>query len=115
MRYFYPDAPDALSAKKQFLKEHLLNTLAEHHLEVNPDKVIETEPNQPWTFLGLECNGRHIDVSRISIDKLKAKMRRKSRAIESGKEPKVKRGGWRQEPLLSTSIKSCTHQKAKVK
>lgn len=22
MRYFYPDAPDALSAKKQFLKEH---------------------------------------------------------------------------------------------
>lgn len=41
MRYFYPDAPDALSAKKQFLKKHLLNTLAELHLEVNPDKVIE--------------------------------------------------------------------------
>ena len=45
MKYYYPYAIDALSAKKQFLKEHLLNTLAELHLEVNPDKVIETTPN----------------------------------------------------------------------
>ena len=75
-----------------FAKERLLNTLAELHLEVNPDKVIETAPNQPWTFLGFECNGRHIDVSRISIDKLKAKMRRKSRAIEKWKRTKGKEG-----------------------
>ena len=76
----------------EIAKEHLRNTLAELHLEVNPDKVIETEPNQPWTFLGFECNGRHIDVSRISIDKLKAKMRRKSRAIEKWKRTKGKEG-----------------------
>jgi hypothetical protein len=74
-------------------KRCLLNTLAELHLEVNPDKVVETESNQPWTFLGFECNGRQIDVSRISIDKLKAKMRRKARALERWKRTKGK-DGW---------------------
>lgn len=72
-------------------KEKLLNTLAEVHLEVNPDKVVETVPSQPWTFLGFECNGKEIDVSKVSVEKLKAKMRRKSRALDrwrrsSGKE-----------------------------
>ena len=42
--------------------------------------------------MGFECNGRQIDVSRISIDKLKAKMRRKSRAIEKWKRTKGKEG-----------------------
>lgn len=74
-------------------KERLLNTLAELHLEVNPDKVVETEPNQPWTFLGFECNGSHIDVSRISVDKLKAKMRRKARSIDRWRRTKGK-DGW---------------------
>lgn len=80
---------DALEA----VKEHLRNTLAELHLEVNPDKVIETAPNQPWTFLGFECNGSHIDVSRISVDKLKAKMRRKARSIDRWRRTKGK-DGW---------------------
>ena len=74
-------------------KERLLNTLAELHLEVNPDKVVETQPDEPWTFLGFECNGRQIDVSRISIDKLKAKMRRKARRLERWKRVKGK-DGW---------------------
>lgn len=77
----------------EIAKEHLRNTLVELHLEVNPDKVIETAPNQPWSFLGFECNGRQIDVSRISIDKLKAKMRRKARALERWKRTKGK-DGW---------------------
>ena len=74
-------------------KERLLNTLAELHLEVNPDKVVETVPGQPWTFLGFECNGRQVDVSRVSIDKLKAKMRRKARRLERWKRVKGK-DGW---------------------
>lgn len=74
-------------------KECLLNTLAELHLDVNPDKVVETQPDEPWTFLGFECNGRQIDVSRISIDKLKAKMRRKARRLEQWKRVKGK-DGW---------------------
>lgn len=73
-------------------KEKLLKTIAELHLEVNPDKVVETAPGQPWTFLGFKCNGREIDVSRISVEKLKAKMRRKARAIDRWRKTNGKEG-----------------------
>ena len=73
-------------------KERLQNALVEFHLEVNPDKVSETVPGQPWTFLGFECNGRQVDVCRISVEKLKAKMRRKSRALERWKRTTGKEG-----------------------
>ena len=67
--------------------------LEAYALEVNPDKVVETAPNEPWTFLGFECNGKEIDVSRISVQKLKAKMRRKARALEQWKYTN-KKDGW---------------------
>ena len=73
-------------------KARLLNALAEFHLEVNPSKVSETVPGEPWTFLGFECNGREVDVCRISIEKLKAKMRRKSRELEKWKRAGGKEG-----------------------
>ena len=74
-------------------KEKLLNTLAEVHLEVNPDKVVETAPAQPWTFLGFECDGKEIDVSKVSVGKMKAKMRRKARSIDRWRREKGK-DGW---------------------
>lgn len=50
-------------------------------LEVNHSKEIYTRPNEKWSFLGFEyCDGK-IDVSNVSISKLKAKMRRKMRSI----------------------------------
>ena len=90
----YSDDIILFSKEKYILdaaKERLLNKLSYLRLEVNPDKVVETAPEQPWTFLGFECNGRQIDVSKVSVEKLKAKMRRKSRALDrwrrsSGKE-----------------------------
>ena len=74
-------------------KERLLNALADFHLEVNPSKVSETVPGQPWTFLGFECNGWQVDVCRISVEKLKAKMRRKSRELEKWRR-KAGKEGW---------------------
>lgn len=73
------------------LKLHQM--LETYGLEVNPDKVVETAPNEPWTFLGIEYNGKEIDVSRISVQKLKAKMRRKARALERWKNTN-KKDGW---------------------
>ena len=73
------------------LKLHQM--LEAYGLEVNPDKVVETAPNEPWTFLGFEYNGKEIDVSRISVQKLKAKMRRKARALERWKYTN-KKDGW---------------------
>ena len=74
-------------------KEKLLNTLAEVHLEVNPDKVVETDPAQPWTFLGFEYDGKGIDVSKVSVGKMKAKMRRKARSLDRWRRAKGK-DGW---------------------
>ena len=71
----------------------LQQMLEAYGLEVNPDKVVETAPNEPWTFLGFEYNGKEIDVSRISVQKLKAKMRRKARALERWKNTN-KKDGW---------------------
>ena len=54
---------------------------------------MEPPPGQQWTFLGFECNGERIDVSKISVQKLKAKMRRKARALEKWRRVKEK-DGW---------------------
>ena len=62
-------------------KKYLIDSLGKYHLEVNPDKVVETLPGEPWTFLGFECDGKDIDVSAVSVAKLKAKMRRKARSL----------------------------------
>ena len=74
-------------------KERLHKYLSVHNLEVNQAKVKETLPGQPWTFLGFECNGNQIDVSRVSVQKLKARMRRKSRALDRWRRATGK-DGW---------------------
>jgi hypothetical protein len=74
-------------------KVRLHEFLSKYHLGINSDKEVETTPGQPWTFLGFECNGKQIDVSRISVQKLKAKMRRKARALEKWRRVKGK-DGW---------------------
>jgi retron-type reverse transcriptase len=80
---------EALDAAKTKLHKRL----AEFYLEVNPDKVVETAPYEPWTFLGFECKGKEIDVSKISVQKLKAKMRRKARALARWRKTN-KKDGW---------------------
>ena len=74
-------------------KEILHEFLREFNLEINTDKEIETEPGEPWTFLGFECDGKTIDVSKLSMQKLKAKMKRKSRALRRWAEVNGK-DGW---------------------
>lgn len=74
-------------------KVRLYEFLHKYHLGINSDKEVETTPGQPWTFLGFECDGKQIDVSRISVKKLKAKMRRKARALEKWRRVKGK-DGW---------------------
>lgn len=55
--------------------------LSEAGLSVNPSKENRYAPKEEWVFLGVSyCDGV-IDVAPISVDKLKAKMRRKTRAL----------------------------------
>ena len=55
--------------------------LAEAGLRINPDKEARTGPGEMWTFLGICYQDGVIDVAPVSVEKLKAKMRRKSRAL----------------------------------
>lgn len=73
-------------------KKMLHRFLSECHLEINTDKEVETSPGEPWTFLGFECDGRNVDVSKVSVMKLKAKMKRKARALRRWADNNGKEG-----------------------
>ncbi len=62
--------------------------LSDAGLTVNPAKEARTAPGEPWTFLGICCQNGAVDVAPISVKKLKAKMRRKTRALERWKARK---------------------------
>ena len=74
-------------------KHQLHESLNEYHLAINHDKEVETIPGQKWTFLGFECDGKDINVCEVSVQKLKAKMRRKARALRRWSEVNGK-DGW---------------------
>ena len=74
-------------------KDHLQESLKEFHLDINHDKEVETVPGQKWTFLGFECDRKEIDICEVSVQKLKAKMRRKARALHRWAEVNGK-DGW---------------------
>lgn len=74
-------------------KTQLHEMIKELNLDINHDKEVETAPGQKWTFLGFECDGKEIDICEVSVQKLKAKMRRKARALRRWAEVNGK-DGW---------------------
>ena len=56
--------------------------LAGAGLELNPDKEQLFSPEDGWTFLGFSYINGVIDIAPATVAKLKAKMRRKTRALE---------------------------------
>ena len=60
----------------------ILQALKSRKLCVNPEKEARTAPGEPWTFLGISYADGSIDVSPVSAEKLKARIRRKARAIK---------------------------------
>jgi hypothetical protein len=92
----YSDDIILFSKDKETLEQakvFLHNYLSDYHLEINPSKVIETHPGESWTFLGFECDGKAIDVSNVSVQKLKSKMKRKAKALRRWAEVNRK-DGW---------------------
>jgi len=59
----------------------ILRFLQEGGLTVNPAKEARTAPGEMWIFLGICYREGTIDVAPASVEKLKAKMRRKTRAL----------------------------------
>ena len=62
--------------------------LADAGLSVNPAKESRTAPGEQWIFLGFACRGGVIDIAPASLEKLKAKMRRKARALARWRDRK---------------------------
>lgn len=91
----YSDDIIIFTKDKQILEDaklRLHDSLDQYNLSINHDKEVETSPGEPWTFLGFECDGKVIDVSKVSVEKLKAKMRRKARALNRWRESTGKEG-----------------------
>ena len=62
-------------------RREILELLNRYHLAVNPDKEEISQPGEPWVFLGFSYHKGVVDISPAARDKLKAKMRRKTRAL----------------------------------
>ncbi len=62
--------------------ERIRTFLAEAGLTVNPDKEQFFAPEEGWTFLGFSYREGTVDIAPVTVAKLKAKMRRKTRALD---------------------------------
>ena len=60
--------------------------LAEHGLALNPAKESFFAPAEGWVFLGFLCRDGKVDIAPASLEKIKGKMRRKTRALLRWKE-----------------------------
>lgn len=76
--------------EQERIKQKLFTILESYHLTLNTEKEISTSSNEPWTFLGLKYDTEKIDISDIALKKIKAKMRRKTRALIRWKNIKNK-------------------------
>ena len=72
-------APTEAEARAQAAR--LRTALGEKGLALNPRKEAWFSPETGWTFLGFCCRAGRIDIAPATLDKLKAKMRRKTRAL----------------------------------
>ncbi len=70
----FADSKDALNACQEELTAHIY----EKGLTLNPDKVQIYAPKEGFDFLGFHYQDGKIDLSRISKEKMKHKLRRKA-------------------------------------
>ena len=72
--------------KARACRDEIRAFLTERGLSINPDKECFSAPGEAFTFLGFSIAGRTIDIAEASVDKLKKKMRRKTRALKRWQE-----------------------------
>ncbi len=68
---------EEIDAQEVLIKKHLADNL----LTVNEKKEFRTSPGEPWEFLGFSITGKEVDISTVSLEKIKGKMRRKARSL----------------------------------
>lgn len=68
-------------AKLEERKQQLYEKIEEHFLTLNPSKVHISEPGEAFEFLGFRFDGGEVDLSDGTMQKIKAKIKRKSHAL----------------------------------
>ncbi len=74
--------------EREHTEKYIKAELAKLHLNVNERKEFRTAPHEKWSFLGFAYQNGKVDISDVSVDKLKGKMRRKSMALLRWKRKK---------------------------
>ena len=92
-------APDRAGAEA--LAGEVRAILTEHGLGLNPAKEELFDPAEGWTFLGFRCRGDTVDIAPASLEKIKGKMCRKSRALMRWRQ----RGGYGGEKAAAAFIR----------
>ncbi len=80
----YSDDVIVFAESKEKLEEYrtyINSVIKEKELTVNPEKESFFDPHTPWNFLGIEYCDKIIDLSDVTINKLKAKIKRKAHAL----------------------------------
>lgn len=80
----YSDDIIIFAKNEDELRDHIAyiyGFLDMRHLSVNHDKEEYSKPGGKWTFLGFSYEDGTIDISPVSVDKIKGKMRRKARSL----------------------------------
>ena len=80
----YSDDIILFAPDREILEHHksqMTQFLLQYHLEVNPDKEKIYSPDEAYDFLGFKCHGHHIDISEVTKQKMKGKIRRKAKAL----------------------------------
>ena len=62
-------------------KKLIFNHIEERGLSINPDKVKISKPGEVWEFLGFCYRNGRIDLADATITKIKAKIKRKAKAL----------------------------------
>ena len=70
----FADSMQELLTYKDLLEKHI----TEKGLSLNPDKITITPPGDPWEFLGFCYDNGKMELSHITKEKMKAKIRRKA-------------------------------------
>ncbi len=75
----FTETEESRDAAYTLLETHL----REKHLELNPEKTLFSAPGEPWEFLGFRYYEGQVDLSCHTIEKMKAKIRRKAKKLSS--------------------------------
>lgn len=72
-------APDEATLNQYI--EKFTNMVTSMKLQLNPDKISVTSPGEPWEFLGFKYSEGQIDISEVTLGKIKAKIKRKANKL----------------------------------